>query len=259
MSGQFAGKTVAITGAAGGIGQWLCRFFGEQDARIAALDRNNKVVDLVDTLGKERIEAVAAVADISSPEAVKSAFETFGDVHVLINNAGISSRPTLAVTGPSDWQNDIASNLNGAYACAHAVLPQMIARRSGSIVNVSSVNALLALGDPAYSAAKAGMIAMTRSLALEYGRYGIRANCVLPGTVRTPIWDQRKAKDPNVLKVLERWYPLGRIVEPDEVARVIAFLASDAASAVTGAAIPVDCGLTAGNIVMARELTLEDF
>ena len=170
----------------------------------------------------------------------------------------VSNHPTLAVTEPADWENEVASNLNGAYACAHAVLPQMVARQSGSIVSVGSVNGLLALGDPAYSAAKAGLIAMTKAIAVEYGRYQIRANCVVPGTVRTPIWDQRRAKDPNVLKTLERWYPLGRIVEPDEVARVIAFLASDAASAVTGVAIPVDCGLTAGNIVMARELTLED-
>ncbi len=259
MSGQFAGKTVAITGAAGGIGQWLCRFFGEEGATIAALDRNEKVAELVDTLGGYGIKAMAAVADIASAEAVTDAFAGFGDVHLLINNAGVSRHPTLSVTDPAGWEADLASNLNGAYACAHAVLPQMVARRSGSIVNVGSVNGLSALGDPAYSAAKAGMISLTRSLAQEYGRYGIRANCVLPGTVRTPIWDERKARDPNVLKQLERWYPLGRIVEPDEVARVIAFLASDAASAVTGVALPVDCGLTAGNIVMARELTLEDF
>jgi len=260
MSGQFAGKTVAITCAAGGIGRWLCRFFGQEGATIAALDRDTKVSDLVDILGADGIKAKAAVADISSPEAVSSAFASFGDVHLLINNAGVSRHPTLAATDPKGWEQDIASNLNGAYACSHAALPQMVARRSGLIVNVSSVNGLLALGDPAYSAAKAGMIALTKALALEYGRYGIRANCVLPGTVRTPIWDQRRGKEPNLLKMLERWYPLGRIVEPDEVARVIAFLASDAASAVTGAAIPVDCGLTAGNnIVMARELTLEDF
>ena len=259
MSGQFAGKTVAITGADGGIGRWLCRFFGEQGATIAALDRNPKVSELVDELGSDGIAVKAAVADIVSPEEVQAAFAGFGEVHLLVNNAGVSRHPTIAVTEPRGWDADIAANLNGAYACAHAVLPQMVERRSGNIVNVSSVNALSALGDPAYSAAKAGMVAMTKALAMEYGRYGIRANCVMPGTVRTPIWDQRKAKDPNVLKQLERWYPLGRIVEPYEVARVIAFLASDAASAVTGATIPVDCGLTAGNIVMARELTLEDF
>jgi len=259
MSGQFAGKTVAITGASGGIGQWLCRFFGEEGATIAALDRNEKVMELADTLGGYGITIKAAVADIANAGDVKAAFARFGDVHLLINNAGVSRYPTLSVTDPNGWEEDIAANLNGAYACAHAVLPQMVERRSGSIVNVGSVNGLSALGDPAYSAAKAGMISLTRSLAQEYGRYGIRANCVLPGTVRTPIWDERKAKDPNVLKQLERWYPLGRIVEPDEVARVIAFLASDAASAVTGVALPVDCGLTAGNIVMARELTLEDF
>ena len=259
MSGQFAGKTVAITGAAGGIGQWLCRFFGAEGATIAALDRNSKVEELAGTLGNDGITVMTAVVDIASADAVKAAFAGFGDVHLLINNAGVSRYPTLAVTDPAGWESDVAANLNGAYNCAHAVLPGMVARRAGSIVNVGSVNGVSALGDPAYSAAKAGMIAMTKALALEYGRYGIRANCVLPGTVRTPIWDERKAKDPNVLKQLERWYPLGRIVEPDEVARVIAFLASDAASAVTGVALPVDCGLTAGNIVMARELTLEDF
>lgn len=259
MSGQFAGKTVAITGAAGGIGQWLCRFFGDEGATIAALDRNDTVIELAHELIADGIEAKAAVADIASADAVRDAFATFGEVHFLINNAGVSRHPTLAATDPKGWEEDIATNLNGAYACAHAVLPQMVDRRAGSIVNVGSVNGLLALGDPAYSAAKAGIIAMTKALAMEYGRYGIRANCILPGTVRTPIWDKRRAKDPNVLKMLERWYPLGRIVEPEEIARVIAFLASDAASAITGAAIPVDCGLTAGNIVMARELTVEDF
>lgn len=259
MSKAFAGKTIAITGAAGGIGQWLCRFFGEEGATIAALDYNDKVLALPQALGDRGITAKAATADIADATAVKRAFDTFGEVHILINNAGISRHPTLAATDPAGWQADIAANLNGAFACAHAVLPQMVERRSGNIVNVGSVNGLAALGDPAYSAAKAGMISLTRSLAQEYGRYGIRANIVLPGTVRTSIWDERTAKDPNVLKTLERWYPLGRIVEPEEVARVIAFLASDLASAVTGAAIPVDCGLTAGNIVMARELTLEDF
>lgn len=259
MSGAFAGRTVAITGAAGGIGQSLCRFFGGQGARIAALDRSETVRDLAEALGRDGIEAVPALADLEQPDQVAAAFAGFGDVHLLINNAGLSRHPTVAATDPAGWNEDIAANLNGAFACAHAVLPQMVKRRAGNIVTVGSVNGLSSLGDPAYSAAKAGLISMTRAIAMEYGRYGIRANCVLPGTVRTPLWDARKAKDPDVLKQLERWYPLGRIVEPDEVAQVIAFLASDAASAVTGTAIPVDCGLTAGNIVMTRELTLEEF
>lgn len=258
MSNSFKGKTVAITGAAGGIGQWLCRYFGAEGATIAAFDKSEQVNSFAKSLGEEGITATPACFDIASSDAVKEVFELIGPVHLLINNAGISHHPTLASTNPSGWADDIATNLNGAYNCVHAVLPQMVERRSGCIVNVSSVNGLFALGDPAYSAAKAGMIAMTKAIAMEYGQYGIRANCVLPGSVRTPIWDQRKAKDPKVLEQLERWYPLGRIVEPQEVAQVIAFLASDAASAVTGASIPVDCGLTAGNIVMTREITLED-
>ena len=103
------------------------------------------------------------------------------------------------------------------------------------------------------------MISLTRSLAQEYGRHGVRANIVLPGTVRTPAWQRRASKDPKVLETLKRWYPLGRIVEPIDVARAVAFLASDAASAITGVALPVDCGLMSGNMVMAGELTLEDF
>lgn len=259
MSEEFAGKTIAITGAAGGIGRLLSRFFAEDGAALVLTDRNPAVLDFAEELKEEGYAARAAVADIGSAASVADAFASFGEVHILVNNAGISNHPTLALTDPAGWQHDVNANLNGAYNCCHAVLPQMVARRAGAIVNVGSVNGQQALGDPAYSAGKAGMVALTRSIAQEYGRYNIRANIVLPGTVRTPIWDERSRKDPQVLKTLERWYPLGRIVEPAEVARVIAFLASSGASAMTGAVVPVDCGLSSGNIVMARELTLENF
>ena len=137
-----------------------------------------------------------------------------------------------------DGGKNIEGNLDNAYYCAHAVIPGMLAKRSGVIINIGSVNGLSALGDPAYSAAKAAMISLTRSLAQEYGPYGIRANIVLPGTVRTPLWEKRAAKDPEVLETLRRWYPLGRVVEPVDIARAVAFLASDAASAITGVALP---------------------
>ena len=259
----LTGKTVAITGADGGIGQALCRYFGAEGAKIAAIDRRPSVEGFAERLRSEGFTAEFAVLDIGDAEAVARSFAALagklGGIDVLINNAGFSNHPTFARTDPAGWRDDVNGNLNGAYNCAHAVLPGMIEKRSGAIVNVGSVNGLAALGDPAYSAAKAGMISMTRSLALEYGRFGIRVNIVLPGTVRTPLWNERAAKDPNVLSTLARWYPLARIVEPIDVARAIGFLASDNAAAITGAALPVDCGLSAGNIVMARELTLEDF
>ncbi|NUR54953.1 MAG: SDR family oxidoreductase, partial [Acidobacteria bacterium] len=200
--------------------------------------------------------------DISDAAAVGAAFAAaaaaLGPVDILINNAGVTRHPTLEHTTPAGFREDVDVNLNAAYSCAHAVLPAMKARRRGAIVNVGSVNGLSALGDAAYSAGKAGLISLTRALALEFGRYNIRANIVCPGTVRTPIWDERLARNPAVLDQLARWYPLRRIVEPIEVMRAVAFLASDAASAITGVVLPVDCGLTAGNLVMARELTLED-
>lgn len=260
---RFAGKVVAITGAAGGIGQALCRYFGGEGAAIAAFDRNDAVGTFAEELAVEGVRIRSAVFDVADAEAVARAFaqaETeLGPVDILVNNAGVSHYSALERTTPEGWADDIAANLNGAYACSYAVLPAMKARRAGSIVNIGSVNGLSALGDAAYSAGKAGMISMTKSLAVEFGRYGIRCNIVCPGTVRTPIWDARMKRNPKVLEQLERWYPLRRVVEPIEVMRAVAFLASDEASAITGVVLPVDCGLTAGNIVMARELTLEDF
>src|SRR5260370_26339112 len=224
----FAGKIVAITGAAGGIGQAFCRHFGCERARIAASDRRASVHDLVGGLANDGISAEAELADVGDPRGVAEAFKRLGAkqgrVEVLINNAGFSNHPTLAQTDPDGWRDDVNGNLNGAYTCPHAVLPGMRAKRAGVIVNIGSVNGLGALGDPAYSAAKAGMISLTRSLALEYGRYGVRVNIVLPGTVRTPIWTERSRKDPKVLATLERWYPLRRIVEPDDIATAVAFL-----------------------------------
>ena len=260
---MFKGKVVAITGAAGGIGQSLCRYFGAEGAAIAAIDKNPRLADFASELRSSSIETAHAIADIGDAGAVAVAFKmlatALGPIDILVNNAGFSEHPTFARTDPAGWQQDVNGNLNGAYFCSHAVLPGMKAKGCGNIIAIGSVNGLSALGDPAYSAAKAGMISLTRSLAVEYGRFGIRANIVLPGTVRTPLWERLAAKDSGVLETLRRWYPLGRIVDPIDVARAVGFLASDAAAAITGIALPVDCGLSAGNIVMARELTLENF
>jgi NAD(P)-dependent dehydrogenase (short-subunit alcohol dehydrogenase family) len=258
----FKDKVVAITGAAGGVGQSLCRYFIDEGAKVAAIDKKATVDNLRSDLEASPDRFASAVADVSEPAEVERAFAfltgALGPVDILVNNAGGSSHSTLARTDAAGWRHEIKLNLDSAYFCAQAVIPGMVAKHSGVIINIGSVNGLSALGDPAYSAGKAAMISLTRSLAQEYGPYGVRANIVLPGTIRTPVWERRAAKDPKVLETLRRWYPLGRIVEPVDIARAVGFLASDAAAAITGVALPVDCGLMSGNIVMRQELTLED-
>ncbi len=258
MESEFEGKTIAITGAAGGVGQLLCRYFGSRGATIAALDISDAIMGVAEQLKSEGINVKAVRVDLTKAKEVVDAFASFGDVHVLVNNAAVSFRPTLAKTDPDSWRADMEANLGAAYHCAYAVLPQMIERKGGAIVNIGSANAIIALGEPAYSAAKAGMISLTKTIALECGKKGIRCNIILPGTIRTPFWQKRQAEDPHVLEKLEKWYPLGRIVEPIEIVNTVAFLASDKAAAITGAVLPVDCGLSAGNIVMARELLVQD-
>jgi len=258
---DFTGKVVLITGAAGGIGQALSREFGTRGAAIAALDRADTVHAFSETLGAEGIRAAAAEADIGDAEAVAAAVSALrsalGPVAVLVNNAGYSSRATLAMSDPASWADDVNLNLNGAYNVTHACIDDLRSAR-GAIVNISSVNGLAGYGDPAYSAAKAGLINYTKSLAMEYGPDGVRANVICPGTVRTPIWEHRIARNPKVLEDLTRWYALGRVAEPEDVARAALFLASDLAAGITGVTLPVDCGLTAANIEMTRALTLED-
>src|SRR5437764_11196313 len=194
---SFEGQVVAITGAAGGIGQALCRHFGAEGAAIAAIDRSSALEEFIKVLRAERIKAAHAVADVGDPDQVARAFialtAALGTTDILINNAGFSEHPTFARTDPKGWRHDVNGNLNGAYNCAYTVIPAMKEKGHGSIIAIGSVNGLSALGDPAYSAAKAGMISLTRSLAAEYGRFGIRSNIVLPGTVRTPLWDRTAA------------------------------------------------------------------
>lgn len=255
---DFSGKTVIITGAAGGIGSALCRLFAEAGARLGLLDKSPALRDI--DLGSA-VVAHAEIVDLTDAELTSTALtrlrEQIGPAQVLINNAGYSSAPSLAKTTPESWATDLAINLSGTYHVTRCVLPDMIAGGGGSIVTIGSVNGLQSLGDPAYSAAKAGLLSYTRSLALEYGTHNVRANVICPGTVKTPIWQQRIDRDPQIFERLSRWYPLGRVADPDDVAKAALFLASEDARCITGAALPVDCGLTAGNLVMTRELTLE--
>jgi len=253
-------RVVLITGACGGIGSVLCRRFVEEGDTVLALDIDAAALDrLAKQLGESRV--IPLVADLGDAAAVQQAMSAAvarrGPVDVLVANAGAAEGLTLATTDVASWQRDIHLNLNGTYHTVEAVRASMIERARGALVLIGSVNGMAALGHPAYSAAKAGLISYTKALALELGRYGIRANIVCPGTVKTQAWQARVDKNPQVFEDLKKWYPLRDFATPDDIADAVLFLASPMARVITGVALPVDGGLMAGNRLMAQELTLE--
>lgn len=263
MTFSFSGKTVLITGATGGIGRALVEHFIGAGARVVALDRDPTALESLRIALADKGEVVPATADYTAPETIRPAVEgaiaATGPIDVLVNNAGGVTAGTLGKMTDAFWCQDIDVNLNGPFRVTSTVIEGMKARGAGAIVNIGTVNGLTTLGHPAYSAAKAGLISYTKSLAVEYGPFGIRANCVCPGTVRTPVWEERVAAKPELFESLRKWYPLQRVAAPSDIARAVAFLASDDAAFITGAVLPVDGGLMAGNRVMSAELTLEEF
>lgn len=261
MERQLAGRHVLVTGAAGGIGAELCRTIAARGARVCGLDRDRAGLA---RLAGAQPDIGTVAADLGRPKELARRLaahaKKHGGIDGLVSNAAMfKDAGTLAKTTPAGWKEEIDGNLAGAFNVVHALLPAMRRRRRGALVFVASVNARVFLGHPAYSAAKAALVAFARAAAVEGGRHGVRSNVLLPGTVATPAWRGRLRKDPRLFAKLRRWYPLGRIVEPAEVARAACFLLSDDASAVSGACLDVDCGLMAGVKPLAAELTQEEF
>ena len=262
---RLRGKVALVTGAAGGIGGAIVDVFLAEGAAVILCDKRADALRArVDALKATGAAAFAAAADIRDhpalSAAVGAAVAEVGEVDVVVANASTGNHgDTLRGLSPADWREDIADNVAGQFNTVDCVLGSMKRRRVGSVVLIGSVNGLATFGNPSYSAAKAALISFARSMAVEYGPFGIRANIVCPGTVRTPAWQRRMERDPAVLDRLKRWYPLGRVAEPHDVARATCFLASDDAAYISGVTLPVDGGLMAGNRVMTSELTLEEF
>jgi len=192
-------------------------------------------------------EALFVRADVSQEEEVNNlvgqAVEAFGRLDILVNNAVCDSLSVLQ----NVWEPNFNVTLKGAWLCCQAAIPRMAEAGGGSIINISSVNALMGLGtEHVYSAAKAGMVSFTRCLAVQHGRDGIRVNCICPGSIQTEIWDELLKTRPQIWDELVRWYPLGRLGRPEDIANAALFLASDEASFATGAIFVIDGGLTAG-------------
>lgn len=247
---RFEGHGVLITGAARGIGAATARRFVEEGARVLVTDVDlaaaEKTAAALRELGGRAEAFTCDVGDRSQVEAaVAYAVDTFGSLDVLVNNAYrcTPDTPLFEDEGDEDWARDLDITLSGAFRCSRAALPYLVASGRGAIVTIGSVNGIQDFGNHAYSAAKAGLMSLTRTLAGHAGRRGVRVNLVAPGTVRTTAWEGRE----DDLAIASELYPLGRVGEPEDIAAAVAFLASADAAWITGTPLRVDGGVLAVN------------
>jgi NAD(P)-dependent dehydrogenase (short-subunit alcohol dehydrogenase family) len=251
MSGRFAGRGILVTGAGSGIGRAAAQLFANEGGRVAVVDQDeNEALATVTSIRQAGGEALAIGADVSREAdcrgMVERALAAYGRLHVASNNAGLgASGFAVADEEEVTWSRLIDVNLKGIFLGMKYEIPAMVGAGGGAIVNTASVAGLVGeRGIGAYSASKHGVVGLTRTAALDYIGQGVRINAVCPGATRTRIlasWFQ----DPKVESFILSRHPIGRIAEPEEIARAVLFLASDDASFIVGQALAVDGGLTA--------------
>lgn len=242
---DLKGRVAVVTGAARGIGYATATQLAANGATVAALD-----LDVTDA--ENSPAAITLQCDIRDADSVRNAFEQvdkkFGNVQILVNNAGVNANFSAVAMSPEDWSTVVDTDLRGAWLCSQQALRPMMAAGAGSIVNITSIHARMTLaGFFPYGAAKAGLEGMTRSLAVDFGPHNIRVNAVAPGYTRTRLvaqWLEGQKGTAIDADRVNAVHPLRRIAEVDEVAAAVCFLASDDSSAITGASLAVDCGLS---------------
>jgi NAD(P)-dependent dehydrogenase (short-subunit alcohol dehydrogenase family) len=260
--GRFEGKVAFVTGAASGIGLACAQRFAAEGAAVAGLD----LAESPDW--KSVLEAAPGasfhVADVRDEQAqgaaVAAAQEAHGPIDILVTAAGVAGGGPVHLIDPEEWQRVQDVNLKGTFLSARVVLPSMLERRVGNIVTVASIEGLAGFeGGTTYNASKGGVVQLTRCMAMDYGRMGIRVNCICPGFIDTPLFRSVIGSGDFPEKYRERireQHKLGRFGRPEEIAGAASFLASDDASFVTGVALPVDGGFTAGHSVGVIEIEL---
>ncbi|GAB24222.1 putative oxidoreductase [Gordonia polyisoprenivorans NBRC 16320 = JCM 10675] len=249
MSNKFDGKVVVVTGAASGMGKSMVEEFSAAGARVAALDINEAKAKEVAAQADDSARVLAVGVDVSAEESVNAAVEQVrrwaGRVDILCNNAGIidSFRPAHEIA-LEEWHRNIAVNLTGPFLMARAVIPTMLEQRKGAIINTASISSLSAAGGgTAYTAAKHGVLGLTRQLTFDYGKLGIRVNAICPGATLTGLTmpeggsETLPDSDSEILRT-----PAQRWCRPEEIARLAVYLAGDDADFIHGAAMVIDGG-----------------
>lgn len=239
---EFSGKNVLITGANSGIGYAQAKSFLKQGANVFAIDINDD--NLLNLQKNDREFLQYQLADVSDKRAVEQAVQHFGAIDILLNTAGVLDNYAKTLdTSEALWDQIINTNLKGTYLVTNAVLPQMLARKKGCIINMTSIAGLVAGGGgAAYTASKHGIIGYTKQLDYDYIRDGIRANAIAPGAIETPMNAADFAGDGKMAKWVADETPAGRWAKPEEVADLTLFIASDKADYIHGAVIPIDGG-----------------
>lgn len=249
---RFDDQAVVVTGGALGIGKAACEIFAERGASVAILDwdekAGNETCEEIEKRGARAIFQKVNVADFAAVEtAINVSHDILGKINSLVVSAGIQRYGTATSTDEAQWEEVLGVNLKGAWNAAKAVIPFLQHAGGGTIVNVSSVQALASQQNVlAYTISKHGLLGLTRSIAMDFAKDKIRANCVCPGTVDTPMLKWAASLDPNPQSVYDacnQMHPLGRIAQPREIAEVVTFLAHESSSFVTGAIWTVDGGL----------------
>jgi 2-hydroxycyclohexanecarboxyl-CoA dehydrogenase len=248
---RLVGRTAFVTGGARGIGAAIAGALAAEGASVAVCDLDvdgaRAVAERV--AGDAGVQAVGVQLDVANRAAVVAAVaeveDALGPVDVLVNNAGIDVVKPFLDSTEDEWDRIIAVNLRGPVNTCHVVLPGMIERERGAIVNLGSdAGRVGSSGEAVYSATKGGVIAFTKTLAREAVRYGIRVNCVCPGPTDTALLEQIGGGNPKLVDSLTRAIPMRRVAQPEEIARAVAFLAGDDASYITGQTLSVSGGLT---------------
>jgi NAD(P)-dependent dehydrogenase (short-subunit alcohol dehydrogenase family) len=251
-SGRLRGKSAIVTGSATGIGKATAMLFASEGARVVVSDIDEAPArEVVNAIVAQNAEAIFVKADVSRAEDVRQLVEasvrSYGRVDVLVNNAAVYRGDGDILKVPDEvWDKVMAVNLKGTYLCCKFAIAQMVEQGGGSIVNISSVNALMGFSLTAYTASKGGVEALTRLLAMEFGPKRIRVNSICPGTIMTENSIAIYAERPGLEQQVTKMYPGGRLGAPLDVAECALYLASDASAFVTGASMVVDGGITSG-------------